>query len=241
VPANLEAQLIAALAGLELLAAVVLVWRGPLVSPAGPLSVQGAALAGLVALAGLSEGAPELLAVAALVLVLKAVLLPRLVARHATRRPGPGGWKDPVSGRGTAAAGSTPRPGRTRPARPDPTPGLLAVAALVVMAYLVSRPITAIVPGAAGRALPVGLALVLIGFLVLVGGGRARTQLVGFLVLDNGIATVAFLGTGGVPLVVELGVSLDVLLVVLVLQVLGGRMLLAFGGSDLDLLRELRD
>jgi hydrogenase-4 component E len=83
--------------------------------------------------------------------------------------------------------------------------------------------------------------LVLSGFLVLVTRHRAPAQLVGFLMLDNGIATIAFLTAGGVPLVVELGASLDILLVVLVLQVLGGRMQHAFGGSDLDDLRELRD
>ena len=49
-------------------------------------------------------------------------------------------------------------------------------------------------------------------------GGTRVSQLIGFLVLDNGIATVAFLTAGGVPLVVELGVSLDVLLVVLILR-----------------------
>jgi hydrogenase-4 component E len=52
---------------------------------------------------------------------------------------------------------------------------------------------------------------------------------------------VAFLTAGGVPLVVELGASLDVLLVVLILQVLNGRMQLAHGVTDLDELTELHD
>jgi hydrogenase-4 component E len=59
--------------------------------------------------------------------------------------------------------------------------------------------------------------------------------------MDNGIAAAAFLTTAGVPLVVELGASLDLLFVVLVLQILGGRLRLAFGATDLDELRELRD
>jgi hydrogenase-4 component E len=42
-------------------------------------------------------------------------------------------------------------------------------------------------------------------------------------------------------LVVELGVSMDVLLAVLVLQVLTGRMRSVFGGTDLNELRELAD
>jgi hydrogenase-4 component E len=42
--------------------------------------------------------------------------------------------------------------------------------------------------------------------------------------LENGIALLALLGAYGVPLVVELGVFLDVLLGVLVMQVLMHRM-----------------
>ena len=45
----------------------------------------------------------------------------------------------------------------------------------------------------------------LIGFLVLATRRHALSQLIGFLVLDNGIAPTAFLTAGGVPLVVELG------------------------------------
>jgi hydrogenase-4 component E len=44
-----------------------------------------------------------------------------------------------------------------------------------------------------------------------------------------------------VPLVVELGVSLDVLLVVLILQVLTSRIRSEYGDADLDDLTELRD
>ena len=64
---------------------------------------------------------------------------------------------------------------------------------------------------------------------------------VGFLLLDNGIAATAFLATSGVPVVVELGGSLDLLLLVLVLQVLAARMRVTFGRTDMDELSELRD
>ena len=43
------------------------------------------------------------------------------------------------------------------------------------------------------------------------------------------------------PLIVELGVSFDVLLAVLVLQILTARMREAFGTTDIDDLRELHD
>jgi hydrogenase-4 component E len=96
-------------------------------------------------------------------------------------------------------------------------------------------------PSPATRALPVGLAVVLIGFFTLVTRRRALSQVVGFLLLDNGITAVAFLAASGVPLIVELGVSFDVLLAVLVLQILTTRMRAAFGRTDIDDLRELRD
>ena len=68
------------------------------------------------------------------------------------------------------------------------------------------------------------MAVVLIGFFVLVTRRRALSQLIGFLLMDNGITTVGFLTTTGIGLVVELGVSLDILLAVLVLSVLKTRM-----------------
>jgi hydrogenase-4 component E len=197
--------------------------------------VQGFALAGLVAVIGESTGEKGLWLVAALVAVLKGVVLPSLVVRR------PAGL---LVGRGAQQAPAPDDAGAVRGG--SRVPLLLGAAGLVVVAFLAARPLVAVVPGPTGRALPVGFALVLVGFVLLATGTRSRAQLVGFLVLDNGIATTAFLATGGVPLVVELGVSLDVLLVVLVLQVLGARLETAFGGhaatgTDLDQLRELHD
>jgi len=123
----------------------------------------------------------------------------------------------------------------------NPTSALMVVALLTTLAYVVSQPVVAVNPGPASRAVPIGVALALIGFLVLLTRRRALSQLIGFVVLDNGIAAVAFLTAGGVPLVVELGASLDVLLIVLILRVLTSRMQLAFGDTDLDDLTELRD
>ncbi len=112
---------------------------------------------------------------------------------------------------------------------------------LTVVAYLVSPPLVALGSGPAAKAVPVGLTLVLIGFWLLVTRRRAVSQVIGFLVIDNGIATVAFLTAGGVPFVVELGVSLDVVLVVLILRILSSRIHLTRGRIDLHDLEELRD
>jgi len=121
------------------------------------------------------------------------------------------------------------------------TSSLLITAGLTVLAYAVTRPIIALSPSPATRAVPAAFAVILIAVFVMVSRRRALSQAVGFLMLDNGITATAFLITGGVPLIVELGASLDVLFAVFVLGVLTSHMRRAFGGTDLDQLRELRD
>lgn len=216
---TLYAQLVGTAAGVLLLTAVLVVWRRSLAAAIRLLAVQGAALAVLVAVIALHAGEPALLLVAGLVLVLKAVVLPQALRRamHAT--------------------------GGDREEAPllNPTAALLSCVALAALAYVVSAPLTETGPDPALRVVPVGVSLVLIGLLTLATRRRAISQLIGFVMMDNGIATVALLTAGGVPLVVELGVSLDVLLVVLILVVLTTRMRSVFGDTDLDELRELRD
>lgn len=207
-------------AGLLLLTAVLIVWRRELAVIIRVLAVQGLALTALVVVLAVRRHAPELVAVAAGVAILRVGLLPYLLRRA------------------LADAGQHRR--ETRPLV-NVVASLLAIAVLTMLAYSVSGPLIALAPSAATEAIPVALALVLIGFFVLVTRSRALSQLVGFLVMDNGITAVGFLTTAGAGLAVELGASLDVLLVVLVLHLLAGRMWAAFGHAELDELRELRD
>ena len=146
---------------------------------------------------------PELYAVAAGIGLLRAVLLPALLRRALLARA------------------------EDRETRPLMNVGasLLTAAALVLLAYAVAQSLVRLEDTPAARALPVGLAVVLIGLLV----------------LDNGITAIAFLAAAGVPLLIEVGVSFDLLLVVLVLRVLTTRLRAVFGTADLDDLRELHD
>ena len=211
-------QLVGLCAGLLLVAAVLLVWRRSLRASIRLLAVQGVALAVLVAVIGVYLGDVQLFAVGVLVLGLKGALLPWVLSRSELA-------------------------GTTREDAPllNPTATLIIASLLTTLAYLVTPPVDGPAGSAATHAVPVGIALVLIGFLLLVTRRRALSQLVGFLLIDNGIAAVAFLTAGGVPVVVELGASLDVLLVVLILQVLRGRMQVKFGSTDLTELTELHD
>jgi len=214
------AQLLGLFGGVVLLSAVLIVWRRSISAEVRMLAVQGAALAGVVAVLGVHEGSAELLVVAGIVFALKAVVLPSMLSRAVARH-------------GDNVREETPLI--------NTTTSLIALSLLTMLAYLVSRPLQVLGDDPAIAAVPIGLALVLYGFLVLATRRHALSQLIGFLVLDNGIGSVAFLTAGGVPLVVELGASLDLLLVVLILQVLTARIRTEFGDADLDDLTELRD
>ncbi|MBF6047626.1 hypothetical protein GO001_20685 [Streptomyces sp. NRRL B-1677] len=225
-------QLLDLACGAFLLAAVVVLWLRQLSSIVRVFALQGVALAAVAALLGLHEDRLGLLAVAAGIGLLRAGALPRLMLRALTtgtpHRSHPH-YQEDVS--------------ETRETQPlvNVAASLLSAALLTLLAYAVSRPLVELNPTPATRALPVGLAVVLIGFFTLVTRRRALAQMVGFLLLDNGITVTAFLAASGVPLIVELGVSFDVLLAVLVLQILTTRMRAAFGGTGIDDLRELRD
>lgn len=212
-------QLLAFTTGLLLLTAILQVWGRSLRRAIILLAVQGTALAGLALTVGLRAGEPEAPLVAALVLVVKAIAMPWAMARTA----------DLIGVR------------RERGANVSTAVELIGAAALTLVAYAVSGPLMGTSPDDEARAVPVGLSLVLLGFWHLLTRQSAVTQLVGFLLLDNGIAAIAFLTSGGLPIVIELGVSLDVLLVVLILGVLVVRMQRLQGHTDITELKELHD
>lgn len=216
---ELFTQLLYLLCGGLLLSSVLMLWRRQLSALISLLTVQGLLLAGIAALLGTQEEGLELYLVAVGVLALKSVVLPAVLRRL-------------LANSGAAR--------ETQPVVNVPA-SLLAAAVLTLLAYAVSRPLVDLDPTPTTHAVPVGIAMVLLGFFVLVTRRRALSQVVGFLLLDNGIAATAFLITSGVPVVVELAVSMDLLLVVLVLQVLTVRLRAAFGDTDIGELRELRD
>ncbi|MGZ5383128.1 MAG: hypothetical protein ACXWH0_03945 [Acidimicrobiia bacterium] len=213
------AQLLGLAIATALATAFGVLWRRRLISIIRALALQGAAVASVALLLGFDRRSFEPIAAAVLVFALKAVLIPVILARR-VRQTEELREVDPVVNIPTS---------------------LLAGGFLTLLAYATGRHIAQLGSDAASRAVPAGIAIVLIGLLVLVTRRKAMTQIAGFLLLENGIALVAFLTTAGLPLVIELGGALDLLLVVLVLQVITGRMLSEFGATDLNQLRELRD
>ncbi|MDQ2628088.1 MAG: hypothetical protein M3Y90_13965 [Actinomycetota bacterium] len=208
-------------AGGVLLAAVLAVWRRDLsVTVQRLLVAQGAALAAIPLIRGVHDHDRVLIAVAVAVLAVRAVALPWLLAR---------------------ALGAERRERREATPLVGTAASLLVVTALVVVAFMIAQPVIDLQRSSATTAAAAAIATVLIALFMMATRRHAISQAAGLLMLDNGIAATAFLLTAGVPLIVELGASLDVLFVLIVLGVLTGRLRNTFGGVDLDLLRELRD
>jgi len=207
-------------AGGLILAAVLIVWRRGLIAIARLLACQGVALAAIPILRGVYDGDGALIGVGAAVLVLRAVVLPWLLAR---------------------ALGAEPQSHRESTPLMNTAASLLVTAALTLAAFAATRPLVNLQPAASTNAVPAAMAVVLIALLVMVTRRHALSQAAGFLMLDNGIAATAFLLTAGVPLIVELGASLDVLFAVIVIGVLTARLSRTFGGVDLGALQELHD
>ena len=206
-------------AGAVLVCAVMTLWRRSVRAIVTMLRLQGISLALVAGVLAAHQHDFWLAATAALVLVVKGVVVPSLLGRIVRDDPGR---------RESSPLVNVPA-------------SLVFAAVLIVLSYVVSANITALDPSPATRLVPLGVATVLVGYFMLVTRRRAVSQIVGLLLVDNGIALVTFLLTAGVPLVVELGASLDVLLVVVVLQVLVVNIRHHLGDSELDQLRELHD
>ncbi len=245
---NSYVELLNLACGALLATAVLILWRRQLSSIIRWFAAQGVALAVLVAILATRGHDAELGVVAAAVLVLRAGLLPwllrRALARAAMEGNDDGGSQarsQSVSGIGDMVRPRTAAAQRETRPLVNVTASLLAAAVLTLLAFAVSQPLTALSPSPASRAIPIGVAVVLIGFFALVTRRRAISQLAAFLLMDNGITAVGFLTTASTSLIIELGVSLDVLLAAAVLQVLTSRLREAFGDTDLDELKELHD
>ncbi len=205
--------------GLFLLTAVGVLWRRQVSALITLLTVQGVMLTAIAALLAGQHGSAEAVGIAIGVGLLKVGIIPWMLRRVHRQVPD------------------------ARETRPlvNVSASLLAAAGLTLLAYAAARPLVALAPTSSAKATPVGIAVVLIGFFLAATRQRAISQIIGLLLVDNGIAAVAFLATGGVPLIVELGVSADLAFAVLVLQILSSHLHTTFGPTDLDELRELHD
>jgi hydrogenase-4 component E len=118
---------------------------------------------------------------------------------------------------------------------------LLVCLGLTVVGYRVSTRLTEDAQGAAHHVIGVSLSMLLMGLFLMVTRRKAVTQILALLTVENSVFLVA-LGAArrGMPLVVELGISFDVLLAVVVLGILVHRIVDRFESMDVSRLSKLK-
>lgn len=203
---------------LVLLFGIVLLCRRTLHAYVESFRCQSLVLAGLFVVVGHYADTSELYLVALVFFALKVIFIPRTLERLA-KRVGTGREIQPYV---------------------NITSSLVIAALLTLLAYAVMRPVVHAGQLPTRGGLPLALGVVFVGLFVLISRKKALTQIVGFLVLENGVALLALLGTLGIPLIVELGVFLDLLMGFLVMQVFVYHIHGTFESIDVEQLNQLR-
>ena len=89
-------------------------------------------------------------------------------------------------------------------------------------------------------ALAAAVALILTGAFLMVSRRKALMQMLGLLVLENGIFLAALTTTFGMPLIIEMGILFDVLIGLLLMGIFAFRIRDTFEHLDVSRLRRLR-
>ena len=125
----------------------------------------------------------------------------------------------------------------------EPLVGYMGSILLGVLAVSVSFAVAATFPGDAssGLLVPVALTTLIIGLLVLITRTKAVTQVVGYLMLENGVYLFGLTQVRRVPFLVEAGVLLDVFVGVFIMGIVVfhiNREFDSISSADLTELRE---
>ena len=112
---------------------------------------------------------------------------------------------------------------------------------LVILAFNLAQPVSALAGTITKGTLGIALAAVLLAFLMMITRSKAVPQVIGFLAMENSLFFAATAATYGMPMVVELGIALDVLVGVIILGVFFFQIRERFDSLDIHHLEKLRE
>jgi hydrogenase-4 component E len=115
--------------------------------------------------------------------------------------------------------------------------GLVAVA----VAFAVAARFPAMAEGPLPRLMPISLATLMIGLIILTTRRKALSQVIGYLMLENGVYLFGLTLANGLPLLVEMGVLLDVFVGVFIMGLVVFQISRELETLDSGRLTELRD
>jgi hydrogenase-4 component E len=112
---------------------------------------------------------------------------------------------------------------------------------IVIFAFNLAKPISQLSSVVASGTLGIALSCVLLSFLMMITRAKAVPQVIGFLAMENGLFFAATSATYGMPMVVELGIALDVLIGVLIMGVFMFQIREQFDSLDIRNLEKLKE
>ncbi len=121
-----------------------------------------------------------------------------------------------------------------------PTTMLIGIA-LVIFSYYLTSPIRELSNLVTRSTISVALATVLLGLLMMITRKHAVTQIIGFLAMENGLFFAATSATYGMPLVVELGVALDILIAAFIFGIFFFHIRTTFESLDVEQMARLKE
>jgi hydrogenase-4 component E len=181
-------------------------------------SVQSLLLGIVAATIAFAEARPDLYLTAAMTVALKGILIPWFLMRVIDRI------------------------GIHREIEPflNVPASLLVCLGLTVIGYRVSTGFPETAGSVSHHLIGVALSMLLTSMFLMVTRKKAITQILALLMFENAVFLVAVGVTSGMPLVVELGISFDVILAVLILGILVHRIVDRFESMDVSRLSKLK-
>jgi hydrogenase-4 component E len=212
------AQLITLMAAVMLVVQLLMVVQQMLLTNIRLFAIQSVFLAGIATVIAYVHHAGHVYVIAALTIIGKVLLLPRLLNRLVRR---------------------IKITQEIEPLLNAPT-SMLLCGGLTLLGYLVARPFTSL-ERLGNNTLAIAMTLVLTGFFLMFNRRKAITQVLALLTVENGVMLAAVaLTTYGMPLVVELGIFFDVMVAVMILGILVYRIRESFASMDTSKLSQLK-
>ena len=216
---ELVGQLINLLAAILLMLSFAMISQRRILSLIHLFTAQGATLVAATVLVGYATQQPHLYISAGITLLLKVIVIPLLLHRVITRLDVRWDVETLIN---------------------IPMTMIIGIA-LVIFAFNLALPIAKLSVSVARGTLGIALACVLLSFMMMITRSKAVPQVIGFLSMENGLFFAATSATYGMPMVVELGIALDVLVGILILGVFMFHIREEFDSLDIRHLEKLKE
>ena len=216
---GLSIQLVDFLAALLLMLSFAMISQRRILSLIHLFTLQGITLVAATAIVAYATGQPHLYLSAGLTFVLKVILIPLLLHRIIDRLNVRWDVETLIN---------------------IPTLMIIGIL-LVICAFDLALPVAKLSTSIARGTLGIALACVLLSLLMMITRSKAVPQVIGFLSLENGLFFAATASTYGMPMVVDVGIALDVLVGVLILGVFMFHIREQFESLDIRHLERLKE